>query len=86
MSREELDLLTKEQMIEMILLQNEQLKQLAGLQAALEKMRADYEALKLKLEQRTKPPTTSKNSSQPPSRDQKSNQPKDRRKHRHGPP
>jgi transposase len=42
--------------------------------------------LKLKLEQRPKPPTTSKNSSQPPSRDQKSNQPKDRRKHRHGPP
>lgn len=86
MNREELDLLTKEQMIEMILLQNEQLKQLAELQAALEKMRADYEALKMKLEQRTKPPTTSKNSSQPPSRDQKSNQPKDRRKHRHGPP
>ena len=86
MSREELDLLTKEQMIDLILLQNEQLKQLAGLQAALEKMRADYEALKLKLEQRPKPPTTSKNSSQPPSRDQKSNQAKDKRKHRHGPP
>src|SRR5664279_5760299 len=86
MSREELDLLTKEQMIEMILLQNEQLKQLAELQAAFEKMRADYEALKLKLEQRPKPPTTSKNSSQPPSRDQKSNQSKDKRKHRHGPP
>lgn len=86
MSREELELLTREQLIEIILLQNEQAKQLAQLQAAFEKLQADYEALKLKMEQRTKPPTNSKNSSQPPSRDQKSNAPKDKRQHRHGPP
>jgi transposase len=77
MSQDELDLLSKEELIRMIL---EQAKQLAQL-------KADYEALKLKLDQtQHKRPTTSKNSSQPPSKDQKSDQPKDRRKHRHGPP
>jgi transposase len=77
MSQDELDLLSKEEMIRLIL---EQAKQLAQLSA-------DYEALKLKLDQiQKKPPTTSRNSSQPPSKDQKSDQPKDRRKHRHGPP
>ncbi len=86
MSREELELLTKGELIDLILLQSEQLKQLAQLQTAFEKMRADYEALKMKLEPRQKPPTNSKNSSQPPSRDQKSNQPKDKRRRRHGPP
>ena len=86
MGREELELLTKEQLIEINLLQNEQAKQLAQLQAAFEKLSADYEALKLKMEQRSKPPTNSKNSSQPPSRDQKSNQAKDKRRHKHGPP
>ena len=64
MSQDELELLSKEELIRLILEQAQQLAQL----------RADYEALKLKLEQRSKPPTTSKNSSQPPSRDQKSNQ------------
>ena len=86
MSREELELLTQEQLIEIILLQSEQAKQLAELQVAFEKLRADYEALKLKMEQRSKPPTNSKNSSQSPSGDQKSNAPKDKHKHRHGPP
>lgn len=86
MHREELELLTKEQLIDIILLQSEQAKQLAELQAAFAKLQADYEAMKLKMDQRTKPPTSSKNSSQPPSRDQKSNTAKDKRKHRHGPP
>jgi hypothetical protein len=86
MHREELELLTKEQLIDILLLQSEQAKQLAELQAAFEKLQADYEALKLKMEQRSKPPTNSQNSSQAPSRDQKSNTPKDKRKHRHGPP
>lgn len=62
MSQEELDLLSKEELIRLIL---EQAKQLAQL-------KSDYEALKLKLEQiQKKPPTHSKNSSQPPSKDQK---------------
>ena len=79
MNREELELLTREQLVDLILMQIEQLKQLAQLQA-------DYEALKMKIERNQKPPTTSQNSSQPPSRDQKGNQVKDRRKRRHGPP
>jgi transposase len=76
MNREELELLTKEELLDMILLQAAQLKQL----------QADFEALKLKFEHNQKPPTNSKNSSQPPSRDQKSNSSKDKRLHRHGPP
>jgi transposase len=50
------------------------------------KLRADNEALRLKMEKNKKPPTNSSNSSQPPSRDQKVNRPKDRKRHRHGPP
>lgn len=76
MSYEDFEGLSKEELIHLIL---EQAKQLAQL-------KADYEALKLKFEQKRKPPTNSKNSSQPPSRDQKSNQPKDKRRRRHGPP
>jgi hypothetical protein len=77
MAREDLDALTKEELIDLLLKQAAQLAQL----------QADYEALKLKFEQnQKKPPTTSKNSSQPPSRDQKGNKPKGRRKRRHGPP
>jgi hypothetical protein len=77
MAREDLDALTKEELIDLLLKQAEQLA----------KLQADYEALKLKFEQnQKKPPTTSKNSSQPPSRDQKGNQPKGRRKRRLGPP
>ena len=76
MTQEELDLLSKEELIRLIL---EQAKQLAQL-------KADYEALKLKLERQKKPPTTSKNSSQPPSKDQKNNQPEGRQRHKHGPP
>jgi transposase len=77
MAREDLEALTKEELIDLILKQAERLA----------KLQADYEALKLKFEQnQKKPPTSSKNSSQPPSRDQKGNKPKGRRKRRHGPP
>jgi transposase len=68
--------LTKDELIELILAQYEQLT----------KLQADYEALKLKFEKNQKPPTSSKNSSQPPSRNQKGNLPTSRRRHRHGPP
>jgi transposase len=68
--------LTKDELIELILAQYEQLT----------KLQADYEALKLKFEKNQKPPTSSRNSSQPPSRDQKGNLPTSRRRHRHGPP
>ena len=86
MNREELGRLSKEQLIEMILVQIEQLKQFAQVQVDLAQLKLDNEALKVKFEQNPKPPTTSKNSSQPPSRDQKSNTPKDKPRHRHGSP
>src|SRR5208337_2228853 len=86
MNYEELDLLSREQLIELILVQIEQLKQVAQLQADFTQLKLDNEALKVKFEQNQKPPTSSKNSSQPPSRDQKSNTAKDKTRHRHGPP
>ena len=76
MTRDDLARMSRDELIELILAEH----------AHLEALRADYEALKLKLEKGKKPPTNSSNSSQPPSRDQKPNQPKDRKKHRHGPP
>lgn len=76
MAQEELEALTKEELIRLILAQAQQLA----------KLQADYEALKLKFEKNKKPPTSSKNSSQPPSKDAKGSLPKDRRKRRHGPP
>jgi transposase len=76
MGKSELDVLTKDELIQLILAQYEQLT----------KLQADYEALKLKFEKNQKPPTSSKTSSQPPSRDQKGNLPPGRRRHRHGPP
>jgi len=57
-------------LIELILSQFEQMAQL----------KADYEALLLKLEKGKKPPTNSSNSSQPPSRDHKRSLPSDRGK------
>ena len=76
MSESELELLSKEELIRMIL---EQAKRLAQL-------KADFDALKKKVEQSQKPPTNSRNSSQPPSKDQKSNQGKGQKRHKHGPP
>jgi transposase len=76
MGKTDFETLTKDELIELILVQYEQLT----------KLQADYEALKIKFEKNQKPPTSSKNSSQPPSRDQKVSLPKDRRRRRHGPP
>lgn len=76
MTQDDLSKLSKEELIELAL------SEYAQLQA----LKAEYEALKLKLEKNKKPPTNSGNSSQPPSKDQKPNRPKDKRKKRHGPP
>ena len=76
MAKTDFETLTKDELIELILAQYEQLT----------KLQADYEALKLKFEKNQKPPTSSRNSSQPPSRDQKGNLPTSRRRHQHGPP
>jgi transposase len=75
MTQEELELLSKDELIHLILAQAKMLEQLKG----------DYEELKRRLDEQQKPPTTSKNSSQPPSKDQKSNQSKSRPRHKHGP-
>src|ERR1700690_727581 len=90
MKHEELALLTKEEIIDLVLRFSEQYEKLLAtfqqLQRDHEMLKLDNEALKVKFEQNQKPPTSSKNSSQPPSRDQKSNTSKDRPRHRHGPP
>jgi len=82
MSQEELEQLTKQELIDLILLQNQEN---AELQEAYKKLKADHDALMMKFDNNQKPPTSSKNSSQPPSKDQKSNQPKGKSRHRHGP-
>jgi transposase len=76
MTRDDIARMSREELIDLILAEH----------AQLEALRADNEALRLKLEKNKKPPTNSSNSSQPPSQDQKANRPKDKRKRRHGPP
>ena len=49
MKRDELDRLTKEQLIELILAQFEQLKQLTQVQVDLAQLKADNETLKMKI-------------------------------------
>jgi transposase len=85
MRREDLEALSKDELLDLLLKQSEQL---GKLQAAFEQLKADHEALKYKFEHnQKKPPTTSKNSSQPPSRDQKPSKPKHHgRRRKHGPP
>jgi transposase len=82
MIRAELDALSREALIGMVLAQAEQL---AALQATLTQLQADYAALRLKFEKDQPPPTTSRNSSQPPSRDQKANKPEAGAKRKYGP-
>src|SRR5665648_1226009 len=83
MSQEELEQQIKQELIDLILLQN---KQIAELQEAYKKLKADHEALMMKFNNNQKPATSSKNSSQPPSKDQKSNPPRGKSRHRHGLP
>lgn len=76
MTQEDLARMSREELIQYALEQFEENN----------KLRADNEALRLKMEKNKKPPTNSSNSSQASSKDQKANRPKDKRKHRHGPP
>jgi transposase len=75
--------MSREELIQLILTQYQQN---VALQEAIAQLKADNEALRLKLEKGKKPPTNSSNSSQPPSRDHKRSLPSDRRKRKHGPP
>jgi transposase len=76
MTQDDLARMSREELIQLALEQFEENN----------KLRADIEAMRLKLEKGKKPPTNSSNSSQPPSQDQKANKAKDRKRHRHGPP
>ena len=76
MTQDDLARMSREELIQLALEQFEENN----------KLRADNEAMRLKLEKNKKPPTNSSNSSQPPARDQKANKPNDRKRHRHGPP
>lgn len=83
MNQEELEQLSKQEFIDIILRQHQQIIELMD---AFKQLKADHEALIMKFNNKQKPPTSSKNSSQPPSKDQKSNEPKGKSRHRHGPP
>ena len=73
MSQEELEQQSKQELIKLTLLQNQENTEL---QEAYKKLKADHDALMMKFNNNQKPPTSSKNSSQPPSKDQKSNETK----------
>jgi transposase len=83
MTQDDLSQLSRDELIQMILTQYQQN---VALQETVAQLKADNEALRLKLEKGKKPPTNSSNSSQPPSRDQKRSLPVDRHKRKHGPP
>src|SRR3990172_2323037 len=83
MTQDELAQLSRDELIQLIL---SLYQQDVALQEVIAQLKADNEALRLKLEKGKKPPTNSSNSSQPPSRDHKRSLPTDRRKRKHGPP
>ena len=83
MTQDDLAQMSREELIDLVLAEHGQLE---ALQAGFAQLKADNEALRMKLEKSKKPPTNSSNSSQPPSRDWKPSLGKDRRKRRHGPP
>ena len=60
---DELERLSKQELIDLIKLQA---AQLAEFKDAFSKLKADYEALKMKYDSNQKPPTSSKNSSTTP--------------------
>jgi transposase len=83
MTHEDTAQLSREELVELVLAEHAQLE---ASQAIIAQLKADIEALKMKLEKGKKPPTNSGNSSQPPSRDQKADLSKKRKRHKHGPP
>jgi len=81
MNRDELEKLTKEELIELILEQAQHLREIEQLMVT---MSVELEKLRQEQNGPRKPAPTSKNSSQPPSRDQKSNKGSDCPKRNHG--
>ena len=82
MTQQEIEHLSREEMVRIILAQAEQI---ASFQVIVVQLKADNDALCMKLEKQQKPPANSRNSSQPPSRDQKSGKMVNRPKRKHGP-
>ena len=74
MNKVDLEAPTKEEVVQLLLKQQAQLNQL----------QSDFEALNMKFEEKQRPPTSSKNSSQPPSLDQKGNLPTSRQLRQRG--
>ena len=81
MNRDELEKLTKEELIEQVLAQGQRLTEIEQLMA---KMSVELEKLREAHNRSRKPLPSSKNSSQPPSRDQKANKASERPKRKHG--
>lgn len=79
----EVEKLSREEMIAMLVSQAEEI---TALQRLIQTIQTEYTALKLKVEQGQKPSTNSKNSSQPPSLDRKKNKAATEKKRKHGPP
>lgn len=79
LSTEQLDQLTREELLEL-------LKQLLPVVAQVEQLRGRVAELEVELERLKGQSTNSRNSSQPPSRDQKVNQPPKKKRKKHGPP
>lgn len=82
MDKSELEQLTRGDLIELLMKQDEQAQ---TLQTIVEQLQHENEVLRKKVEQLQKPPTNSRNSSQPPSLDRKGNRPGDKARKRHGP-
>ena len=82
MTRNDLTQMSHDELIDLVLANFHESVKLAEQNSQL---RAEIEALRMKLDKGKKPPTNSSNSSQPPSRDQKGNLAPKRKKHKHGP-
>lgn len=81
MTRDELEPLSRKELIDLVL---EQAQRLTDFEQLMTEMRVELEKMRQERSEPSKPPPTSKNSSQPPSRDQKANQPSDKPQRKHG--
>lgn len=81
MTRDELEPLSREELIDLVLRQAQRLTEFEQL---MSEVRAELAKAHQERNDPPKSPPTSKNSSQPPSRDQKANQPNDKPRRKHG--
>jgi transposase len=81
MTRDDLDQLSREELIDLVLRQTQRLTEFEQL---MTEMKAELAKVHQERNDPPKPPPTSKNSSQPPSRDHKANQSSDKPRRKHG--